>query len=101
MILGGRELPVQLVGANVRSVLVSHATGVKCCVGDRDHIFARFCFALSDGESVFTGEGFCLEPYELDDDVFAHGCLGTNFLNTEKKRRTGVAGPPFTSTRGW
>ncbi len=95
MILRGRKLPMQLVGANIRRVLISHAAGIECGIGDCDHVFAWLCFALSDCERVFAGEGFCLEAYELDDDVFAHGVPGTKFLTTEKKRRTGIHRPAF------
>jgi len=85
MVLRGRKLPMQFMGAYVGCVLISHSAGVKCCVGDRNHVFAGFGFALSDGKRVFTGEGFCLKAYELDDDVFAHGCLGPISLTPKKK----------------
>jgi hypothetical protein len=85
MVLGGCELPMQLVGANIRRILISHAAGVECCIGYCNHVLAGFCFALSDGKRVLTGEGFCLKAYELDDDIFAHGCLGPISLTPKKK----------------
>jgi hypothetical protein len=85
VILRCRKLAMQFVGANVRRVLVSHAAGVKCCVGYRDCVFARLGFALSNGKRVFADEGFCLKADELDDDVFAHGVPETDFLPLKRK----------------
>ena len=101
VILRGRELSMQFVGAYVRCILVSHAAGVKCSIVDRNHILARFCFALSDCKCVFTGEGFCLKADELDDDIFAHGVPGTDSLPPKRKGGPAFTGPPFALTRGW
>jgi len=97
MILGCGKLAMEFVGADVRRVLVAHAAGIKCCIGDGDDVFAGFGFAFPNGKSVLADEGFCLEADELNDDVFAHEILETESLTAEKKKRTGVCRSAFSS----
>jgi hypothetical protein len=96
---------MQLVRADVRCILVSHATGVKRFIGNGERVFAGFGFPLSNRESVLADEGFVLKTDELDDDVIAHGVPGTDFssqhrllcfrLLTQKRGESAYANSPL------
>ena len=48
MVFGGGEFAMQLMGADVRCVLVTHAARIKRIVVNGDHVFARFCFRVHE-----------------------------------------------------
>ena len=76
MILRRSELPVQLVRADIRSVLISHAVGIKRFVRDCNRVFARLSGRLTHSERIFANMILRLETDELNDDMgFFHSAL--------------------------
>jgi len=81
MIFRRGEFAMQLVGADIGRVLVSHSMRIKGFVGNREYVLAWVRLTLSDSEGVFTCERFSLEAYELDDDVVTHWVPEIGFLS--------------------
>jgi len=73
------KLAMQLVGTDIRSVLVAHPAGVKRFVWYRERVFARLGFPFPHRERVLPDERFVLKADELDDYVIAHGVPETDF----------------------
>ena len=58
MIRRGSEFAMQLMGADVRCILVAYAARIKCIVVNSDHVLARLCFPLTNRECIFPGLNF-------------------------------------------
>jgi len=76
VVLRCSKLAVELVGADVRRILISHAASVEGLVGNGDGIFAGFGGRFADGKGVLPDEILGLKTDKLHDDAgFAHSML--------------------------
>src|SRR6266481_449044 len=66
------QLTVEPQRADLGSVLVTYAPGIKCLVHNCQRKFANLARSLPHMEIVFTDECFRFETDELDDSVIAH-----------------------------
>jgi hypothetical protein len=67
-----RKFAMKLVRTYIGRVLIPHAAGIKGFVGNRDGVFARFGFPLTNCKSVLAEQGLGLKTDELDNDVVTH-----------------------------
>jgi hypothetical protein len=69
------QLAVEPERADLGSILIAYAPGIKCLVHNGEGKFAGLVQGLPDKEPVFTHERLGLETNVLDIDVLAHESL--------------------------
>jgi len=91
------QLTVEFEGANVGSVLITYAVGIKCLIHNCQCKFAGLARVLSHEKAILTGDRIRLETNILDDHALAHFApavaagrgVGTAFLLRFRRARLG------------
>ena len=65
MVFRSGKFAMQLVGANIRRVLVAHEAGIECFVGNRKRVFARLSGTFANRKGIFPDEILGLQNRQI------------------------------------